>query len=34
MTKVERPLDLFRALNEIEPGAKLEPGRLVKVVQE
>jgi predicted Zn-dependent protease len=34
MSQVERPLDLFRALNELEPGAKLAPGRRVKVVQE
>jgi predicted Zn-dependent protease len=30
---VERPLALVRALNEIEPGAPLQPGRRVKVVQ-
>ncbi|MEO8668129.1 MAG: M48 family metalloprotease [Bauldia sp.] len=34
MRGVERPLELFRALNEIEPGAPLTPGRSVKVVQE
>jgi predicted Zn-dependent protease len=32
MKGVERPLELFRALNEIEPGAALSSGRKVKLI--
>jgi predicted Zn-dependent protease len=34
MRGVEKPLELFRALNEIEPGAKLQAGRQVKIVED
>jgi predicted Zn-dependent protease len=32
MSGVERPLELFQVLNELEPGRPLEPGRWVKIV--
>lgn len=31
---VEKPLDLFRALNQLQPGSRLEPGNTVKIVAE
>jgi predicted Zn-dependent protease len=34
MSGVDRPLDLFRALNEIDPGQPLTPGTKVKIVSE
>jgi predicted Zn-dependent protease len=34
MRGVQRPLELFRALNQIEAGAPLTPGRAVKIIQD
>ena len=34
MVGIDRPLELFRALNELTPGQKLAPGRRVKLVQD
>jgi predicted Zn-dependent protease len=34
MHGVDRPLDLFRALNDLDPGAQLTPGTKVKIVND